>query len=374
MTDHLKEAIRLARAGSVEAALGEFGLAMKRASQRADALGHRAWVLRNLGRYEESLRDYDELARLRPEDSEVLVQRADLWRLMGECTKAVAVAMELLGRDPMSVAALELLGRCQEAAGHTRALAGATDHHSQPPPWKPVNPVIEQLERDPGNYPGSAFPEVGRFYYSLVRCVRPGLVIETGTLIGYSTLCIAQALEDNGAGHVHSFDIFPIVPDYVSAVIGPCEDLYCAARAHVEKAGVSHRVTLHKGDSSDNIGRVFHDGRPEVHLALIDGDHALEGCFKDWNAVAPLIAPDGLVVVHDTNLARCTWFGPRCLLETIRREGRELYQVLNLPSPEGFGFGLIQKVSSEAAARWRPALADTIYNWFHERRAYLRQK
>ena len=43
--------------------------------------------------------------------------------------------------------------------------------------------------------------------YSIVRTVRPTLVLETGVSIGVSTAVLLAALDRNGCGHLHSVDI-----------------------------------------------------------------------------------------------------------------------------------------------------------------------
>jgi predicted O-methyltransferase YrrM len=50
------------------------------------------------------------------------------------------------------------------------------------------------------SFPVSA--EVGNLLYALVRASRPQTVVEFGTSFGVSTIYLAAAVADNGAGHV----------------------------------------------------------------------------------------------------------------------------------------------------------------------------
>lgn len=49
---------------------------------------------------------------------------------------------------------------------------------------------------------------LGKTIYDEIRKLKPDLVIDFGVLEGYSTICIAQALRDNGKGRVKAYDIF----------------------------------------------------------------------------------------------------------------------------------------------------------------------
>lgn len=50
--------------------------------------------------------------------------------------------------------------------------------------------------------------DLGRTLYNEIRELKPELVIDFGVLNGYSTVCIAQALRDNGKGKVKAYDLF----------------------------------------------------------------------------------------------------------------------------------------------------------------------
>lgn len=49
-------------------------------------------------------------------------------------------------------------------------------------------------------------PEEGELLYALVRATKPKVVVETGTHKGLSTHYIAEALKDNGEGHIWTTD------------------------------------------------------------------------------------------------------------------------------------------------------------------------
>ena len=62
-----------------------------------------------------------------------------------------------------------------------------------------INPNIESSYKD---------NDLGRTLYNEVVKLKPELVIDFGVLNGYSTVCIAQGLRDNGKGKVKVYDLF----------------------------------------------------------------------------------------------------------------------------------------------------------------------
>src|SRR5205085_10840214 len=81
--------------------------------------------------------------------------------------------------------------------------------------------VLRDLYAWPASFPASFSPEAGLLLYSLVRNIRPRMVVEVGSFLGVSTIWIAAAVESAEAdpgqapvadgqprGVVHTFDDF----------------------------------------------------------------------------------------------------------------------------------------------------------------------
>lgn len=64
---------------------------------------------------------------------------------------------------------------------------------------KYTNPDIESSYRD---------NDLGRTLYDLVLKYKPKKIVEHGILFGYSTVAIAQALDELGGGHIYAYDLF----------------------------------------------------------------------------------------------------------------------------------------------------------------------
>jgi predicted O-methyltransferase YrrM len=361
----LDEAVALARERQFDQAIEILNREAEQPGERLAALGHRAWLLRVTGRYEESLRDYDEIISRAPDDAEARRLHAGVRLLMGDARGALDEAIEILNSDPLDREAGDIVSRAHTAISDEPVPPKQHDL-TKIEPARALNPVLDQLERDPRNYPATVFPEIGRMLYTFVRMIRPKVVVEAGSYVGYSTISIAQALEDNGGGHIHAFDTFWPIENYVSPVIGPATDLLQIARAHVQAAGLSHRVTFHKGDSAESIAKAFEHKPASVDLAFIDGDHRLRGCLRDWNVVDEVLAPGGYVLLHDIYPDKCGWLGPAYLLKELSRKAGVHYQSLHIPSPEGLGVALIQKFDDTMKKEWRAGIWDLITEHYWE--------
>jgi cephalosporin hydroxylase len=229
-------------------------------------------------------------------------------------------------------------------------------------------------------FPASISPEAGLMLFSLVRNIRPRVVVEVGTFIGVSTLWIAAALEEAAAdpgrapgpvqGVIHCFD------DLGPMAKGPWREAEMTGRREpvvaesIRRAGLSHRVVLHPGDSSTEI-RKFRDqlrgtvdpfasawGQPfvgraagdaavgGVDLALIDGDHTVDGVLQDLWAVEPVINPGGYILLHDTFPEQCgDHQGPRHILDHIAGVAQGVYEVCELyTAPLNYGMALLRRV------------------------------
>jgi predicted O-methyltransferase YrrM len=122
----------------------------------------------------------------------------------------------------------------------------------------------------------------GDLLYALVRSARPRTVIEFGTSYGISTLYLAAAVADNGAGHVFTTEL--------SAT------KVAAAGANLQEAGLAEPVTILAGDALETLAGI----KGPVGLALLDGWKDL--CLPVLHLLEPRLAPGALVVADDTTM------------------------------------------------------------------------
>ncbi len=213
----------------------------------------------------------------------------------------------------------------------------------------PATPWVAELRRlyaEPIAFPASISPEAGLLLHALVRNIRPRTVVETGTFLGASTVWMASALDDGGA--LVAFDDFGPVRPGPWREAGLEGDRLTLVRDRLERAGLLSCVTLHKGDSATEIVRARADlrARGGVDLALIDGDHTVEGATRDFWAVEPVLNTGGYILLHDTFPEQCGEHrGPRHVVDRVNAIGQGLYESCELYlSPLNYGFGLLRRI------------------------------
>jgi predicted O-methyltransferase YrrM/PAS domain-containing protein len=152
-----------------------------------------------------------------------------------------------------------------------------------------ISPVVYKCLNDPSQtgsqgLSGSAEPETGRALYALVRLIEPKNVIEIGSYVGASSICIAQALADNPQpGLLHCVEV---------------EERHVTLTGdHLAEASLADRARIYHGSSQDP-GIV--SSLPRSELIFVDGDHTYEGAKKDFQTYSGLLVGEGMMVYHDT--------------------------------------------------------------------------
>jgi predicted O-methyltransferase YrrM len=123
--------------------------------------------------------------------------------------------------------------------------------------------------------------EAGKLLYALIRASRPATVVEFGTSFGISTIYLAAAVTDNGAGHVLTTEL--------------SSKKIAAAGANLREAGVDAAVTILEGDALETLAGV----PGPVGIVLLDGWKDL--CLPVLRLLEPKLPPGALVAADDTN-------------------------------------------------------------------------
>jgi predicted O-methyltransferase YrrM len=121
-------------------------------------------------------------------------------------------------------------------------------------------------------------PETGRFLAILVRATRAARILEIGTSNAYSTIWLAWAASSTG-GHV--------------TTIERSADKIGMARANLERAGVTDRVTVREGVALD----VLRGLSGTYDLIFFDADRP--NYLAYLGRVLPLLRPGGLLVADN---------------------------------------------------------------------------
>jgi len=122
-------------------------------------------------------------------------------------------------------------------------------------------------------------PEQGAFMSWLARTLGAKQVVEVGVFTGYSTLCLARGLPDDG--RVLALDL-----NAEWTAIG---------RRHWEQAGVAHKIELRLGPALDSLRALAR--QPSFDLAFIDADKT--GYAGYVEEILPRLRTGGVILVDN---------------------------------------------------------------------------
>ena len=144
----------------------------------------------------------------------------------------------------------------------------------------PREPLLREMEEQAAreDVPISD-PEVGRLLSILARATGARLILEIGTAIGYSTLCLARGAPQ---ARVVSIDIDP--------------GRLAAARSYLERAGVAERVELVQGAALDLLPVL---PLLEGPFDLVYVDAVKQEYRRYLDVVLPRLRVGGMVVVDN---------------------------------------------------------------------------
>lgn len=143
-----------------------------------------------------------------------------------------------------------------------------------------------------------ATAEEAALLYWAAHCCQPVLALEIGSYVGWTAAHIAKGIETGGT--------LLCVDDFTESGDGARQMVRLGC--NLERAGVSDTVRIVTGHSPEILEAAVGD---LVDLAFIDGEHKGDQPLRDAKAVAALMAPDGIIAMHDTwmpDVARaCDW-------------------------------------------------------------------
>jgi caffeoyl-CoA O-methyltransferase len=122
-------------------------------------------------------------------------------------------------------------------------------------------------------------PEQGAFMTLFARILGAQRAIEIGTFTGYSALCLARGLSDDG--------------ELICCDVS--EEWTSVGRRYWEKAGVSHKIDLRIAPAIETLARLPQE--PNFDLAFIDADKC--GYIAYFEALMPLIRKGGVILVDN---------------------------------------------------------------------------
>ncbi len=122
-------------------------------------------------------------------------------------------------------------------------------------------------------------PEQGQFMELIARLIGARRIIEIGTFTGYSSICLARALPDDGQLLCCDID----------------EHWTGIAQRYWEEAGLSHRIHLRLAPALDTLDALLRDGQHKsFDLVFIDADK--ENYDAYYERSLQLLGPGGLII------------------------------------------------------------------------------
>ncbi|MEL6340583.1 MAG: class I SAM-dependent methyltransferase [Myxococcota bacterium] len=145
--------------------------------------------------------------------------------------------------------------------------------------------LLQRLREETSRLPEAVMqiaPEQGQFMAMVASLMSAKRVIEVGTFTGYSALCVAEALPDDG-------------------VLVACDidrDWTAVAERYWQEAGVAQRIDLRLAPALETLGELLSNGEAGTYdLAFIDADKTQ---YQDYyERLLELLRPGGLVMVDN---------------------------------------------------------------------------
>jgi predicted O-methyltransferase YrrM len=134
--------------------------------------------------------------------------------------------------------------------------------------------------RDAGLPPHDVAPNQGKLLQLFARMTGARRILEIGTLGGYSAICMARALPEDGT-------LVSLEADRHHAEV---------ADANIRHAGLQARVRIVVGDAAATLARLREDGEPAFDLVFIDADKANNAVYLQG---ALALSRKGTVIIGD---------------------------------------------------------------------------
>jgi caffeoyl-CoA O-methyltransferase len=142
--------------------------------------------------------------------------------------------------------------------------------------------VLAEVERETAERPDAMMqisPDQGALMTLLARLVNASNALEVGTFTGYSAICIARGLTEDGA--LTCLELDP--------------DLAAIARENIAKAGLEDRVAIKVGPATDSLEAMPEE--PTYDYVFLDADK--ENYPAYYERILPRMTQGGLLLIDN---------------------------------------------------------------------------
>ncbi|QJR13800.1 class I SAM-dependent methyltransferase [Usitatibacter palustris] len=194
----------------------------------------------------------------------------------------------------------------------------------------------------------------GFLYYGLVRTLRPKHIVVIGSGFGFSVVCLALGLKDNGRGQLSFVDpSYSFVKDGLLRTVGGTAQWSepDRVRQHYGRFGVEDWVTHYKMTSEQFFNAYPDHGLPSIGLAFIDGNHSYDDVRHDFLAALRHSSRDAYMLLHDTNIYVRELVRHAGVKRWLKRVGadRKAFEIVDFPFASGVA--LVRVLCDD----WQPA-------------------
>jgi len=175
-------------------------------------------------------------------------------------------------------------------------------------------------------------PTQGCFLHLLAKMISARLILEIGTLGGYSTIWLARALPPEG--RLLSLEFSPVHAEI--------------AQANIQRAGLSARVEIRVGAALDSLPKIAQQGLAPFDFIFIDADKPNNPHYLEWavklSRPGTLIVVDNVVrdgAIADASSSDPSIIGTRQMFEWMSRDPRLSATALQTVGAKGYdGFAI----------------------------------
>ncbi len=198
----------------------------------------------------------------------------------------------------------------------------------------------------------------GFLYYSLARILRPDHILIIGSGYGFSVVCFALGLKDNGKGFLSFVD-----PSYSVLKQGPFKTIggrnYWSdsdkVKNHFEFFGVGSFIKHYKMRSDEFFSQFEKLNLPPLDITFIDGSHTFKDVKSDFCNSVSYSSKNSYILLHDTYIyvrELIGHAGVKKLLNKIRSQTK-YFELVDYPFSSGVAIVRVRKVpSQEQMEKW----------------------
>lgn len=207
-----------------------------------------------------------------------------------------------------------------------------------------ADPVLEaclRTSRDAGLPDIQVSPAQGRLLELIAATARARRILEIGTLGGYSAICLARALPEDG--HLVTLELEPKHAE--------------VARANIERAGLGAKVEIRLGPALDSLPKLAREGAGPFDLVFLDADRPNNRAYVAW--ALRLTHPGSLIVVdnvvrhgavadptpHDPSVT-----GVQAMIDAVAAEPRLRATAIQTVGRKGYDGFLLARVEASPPA------------------------